>query len=760
MKRNWIVIAIMLFVALAPLAVSAEDEKKSDEEETQVAASSASDEASSKAKVLEYKLLDRVTISGSPSRTKEIPGSVQQVTLTQLQHENQAFDDIHRVMFRLPGVNVTEEDGYGLRPNIGMRATGTDRSANITLMEDGILAAPAPYAAPAAYYFPVTGRMQGVEVRKGSSQIKYGPRTNGGALNLLSTSVPNNLAVRANVAGGSQSTRKAYVSYGDQWKTLGWMLETYQIATDGFKQLDTGGNTGFEVSDYVGKVRYSTGIDANTYQEIVFKAGYKEEASNETYLGLTDEDFAANPYRRYAGSQKDVMNNDHRLYQLRHFAVPADHMDITTTVYRTEFWRNWYKLDKVNGSSIADVLDDPESYSTEYAYLTGDSASDNDALRVKANNRDYYTMGIESIMGLDFKFAGAHDVEIGIRAHVDEEDRHQWSDGYRMELGGAMVRTTAGTPGFSGGGDNRVNEARAIAGFLQDHIRAGRFIVSPGVRVESIRTERKQYATGDPDRKGDPVTTNNSTDVVLPGIGVNFRVTRALSVFAGTHRGFAPPGPGSPDEVQPELSVNFETGFRLGTRVFSANALAFFNDYSNMIGKDTFSSGGDGSGDQFNAGAVNAWGVEAGASLDPGVGSTRFPMNMSYTYAVAEFQSSFLSGYGPWGAVEKGDHVPYIPEHQLSGSIAIERPKWRLGTFANYTSEMRTEAGQGPIPPSQSTDARLLIDGSAEYNIVRGTTAFLSVQNITDEAYIVARRPSGVRPGLPRTIIAGLRFGL
>ena len=35
---------------------------------------------------------------------------------------------------------------------------------------------------------------------------------------------------------------------------------------------------------------------------------------------------------------------------------------------------------------------------------------------------------------------------------------------------------------------------------------------------------------------------------------------------------------------------------------------------------------------------------------------------------------------------------------------------------------------------------------------------YLGVQNLTDNATIVARRPAGVRPGLPRTFVAGIWF--
>ena len=39
--------------------------------------------------------------------------------------------DIHQVLARVPGVYVRGEDGFGLRPNIGLRGANSDRSAKV-----------------------------------------------------------------------------------------------------------------------------------------------------------------------------------------------------------------------------------------------------------------------------------------------------------------------------------------------------------------------------------------------------------------------------------------------------------------------------------------------------------------------------------------------------------------------------------------------------------------------------------------------------
>jgi len=311
-------------------------------------------------KVLKGLTIESTSITGGEGELFKIPGSAHVITPGEL--EKFSYNDVMQILRNVPGVNLQEEDGFGLRPNIGLRGTGVERSSKSTVMEDGVLIAPAPYVAPAAYYFPTSGRMEGVEVRKGSSQIQYGPYTTGGALNLLSTSIPHDFMARLHVFGGSYGSRNMHAFAGDASEKLGFLVETYQAASDGFKQLDNTGETGFKTEDYLFKFRFNSKEEADIYQALTVSAGVYKETSFETYLGITDDDFYKTPLRRYFGSQNDIMNADQKKIFLTHLIKPSKNLSFNTTLYGTSFSRNWYKLDKVRSSDassyvgISDIL--------------------------------------------------------------------------------------------------------------------------------------------------------------------------------------------------------------------------------------------------------------------------------------------------------------------------------------------------------------------------------------------------------------------
>lgn len=703
-------------------------------------------------------VVSRETLTGGSKYLPDIPGSAHYLSLKVLNEFN--YSDVNRILRNVPGVNLQEEDGFGLRPNIGMRGTGVERSSKITLMEDGVLAAPAPYSSPAAYYFPTVGRMQGIEVRKGSSQIKYGPYTTGGAINFISTQIPSDLSARINLLGGNFGRRIAQASIGQSFEYGGFVLETYQQTATGFKELDNGGPTGFTNEDYLAKFRINTPSSAKVYQALTFKIGQATSDADETYLGLTQGDFDSSPYRRYSSSQVDNITTKHNQYSLKYNIIPTRFMDVSVTAYRNQFSRNWYKLDAVKYGttakvSIANLLDDPITYGDAYNIVTGQTSPNTDALYVKANNRSYYSRGIQMVTGFNFKTAEIdHDIEIGFRYHQDEEDRYQWQDIYAME-NGVMKLTTAGTPGTE---SNRISTAKASAAYLQYNLTYGKFSALPGVRFESIELTQLDYKTADPQRTGANLTTkDNRVGVWIPGLGINYSVTKNLNTFAGIHKGFAPPGFDKDDK--PEESTNYELGARLVNSRLNAQAVFFYNNYSNLLGSDLAASGGGGTGDLFNAGKATVAGTELEIQYTfiSGSKSIGIPVSLAYTYTDGKFGSSFDPDTEDWNNVVKGDQIPYLAANQLTLNAGMQHRLFDINVSSKFVGVMRTTPGQGEIPPSEKLNGNFIVDLSTNIRLNKFLTAYGSVSNIMNEVYAVARRPAGLRPGMPRSFTIGIK---
>ncbi|HVR44900.1 MAG TPA: TonB-dependent receptor [Thermoanaerobaculia bacterium] len=699
---------------------------------------------------------ENLMVIGGPAEVDEIPGSADYLDAETL--ETHDYADIHRILRQVPGVTVIEEEGYGLRPNIGMRGSGTERSSKITLLEDGVLIAPAPYAAPAAYYFPTAGRMESIEVRKGSSSIIQGPFTTGGALNLISTSIPYTFGGRVEAEAGTDATWRLHAAAGGTEGRFGWLVETYQLRSDGFKRLDGGGETGFELADYMAKLRFGTDPSAAVQQALELKLGRTEQFGDETYLGLTEADFRADPYRRYRASAADSIDTEHDQIQLRHFIAPAAWWDVTSTVYRNDFFRNWHKLGSVGGVGIASILDDPERYAALLAVVRGEADAADGSLLVRNNRRDYYGRGIQSVIAMRGSWLGAeHSVEIGGRWHEDAEDRFQEDERWSM-LGGSLSFVDSLAPGSNA---NRVSSADAVAMYVQDQIVFGRWWLTPGVRFETIDFTRRDFGGNDPDRTGANLSVrSNGVDAWIPGLGAGFRASDALSLFAGIHKGFAPPGPGASRETEPERSINYEAGFRFNRPGIRSQVVAFFSDYDNLLGRDTLSSGGTGEGDLFNGGAVNLWGLEASAERDLAgmLGtSASVPFRVAYTHTRGEFRSAFETSFADWApSVERGDELPYLPENQVTTTLGWVVPRASAFLTAAYQSGMRTVAGRGPV--EGGAESAMVLDATAKYGLMPRLDLVFQGRNLLDETYIAARRPAGLRPGLPRTFGIGLEW--
>jgi Fe(3+) dicitrate transport protein len=682
---------------------------------------------------------------------KTPPGAHAELTKEQLERDE--HDDLHKVLRGIAGVYLRDEDGYGLRPNIGMRGAAADRSAKITLMEDGVLIAPAPYTAPAAYYTPLVTRMSRVEVTKGPGAIKFGPNTVGGAVDMIGEPFPGERMGYVDIAGGSDLYGKLHARAAERRERWGVMAEYVKLRTDGFKDIDGGGPSGFDKNDVQVTARYNSAPSASTYHVLELRGGYGDETSHETYTGLTEADFDANPQRRYVASQRDEMNWKHWRMRATHRVDIGTHARVETVAYRHKFHRAWGKVDGFVGQrDFYGLLAKPQAGANAvyYEILTGqaDSTSLEEQLILGTNDRTFTSQGVQSVLATEQSTGPLrHHVDAGVRIHFDRADRKRYEDSYDM-LGGSLVRTVRPRETVL---DSRA-ETIALAAFAGDKVIWKRLEVTGGLRVELIDYRFLDHLTMKK-HEGDYA-------VFIPGIGAEYHVTDRLSALAGVHRGFVPVAPSADAGVKPESSINYEAGARWRDQDVAVDVIGFASDYSNLKGSCTLAAGcvEAQEGMEFNGGAVLTYGLEAQVGGEvPVARRIAVPVAAAYTLTQSRFRHGFSSEFAGWGDVKEGDELPYLPAHQLSVSAGVKLPRYEAGATARYQSATRDVAGQGEIPDEARLAALVTIDLALHARLHELAELYATCSNLLDEQVIISRRPYGARPNPPRMFAVGYK---
>lgn len=699
---------------------------------------------------------------------RETGGAVQRLDEELLERFD--YDNPDAVLQQVPGAYVRQEDGYGLRPNIGLRGVSSERSSRITLLEDGVLFGPAPYAAPAAYYFPLMTRMVGVDAFMGAATIPYGPMTVGGALNLRSRDIPREPSGGLDLALGTTWYGRLHSHFGASNEWGGILAEGVYLRSDGFKHLQNqpGGTsqTGFDRGELLLRGEVRGALSDDVYQRLELRVGLAAEASNETYLGLTDQDFREDPWLRYTASQLDRMEWWRTQVQLRHTLEMGDEFELRTIAYRHDLDRSWNKVNGVGGiagqraTSLFDVLNNPRgSNEVLVRILRGEedgglSHLDDDFVLIGTNARRFGVTGIQSDGAGQVETGPlTHRVRAGVRLHHDAVERHHTEDAYSM-IDGQLLRATEESYITA----DTWAEALAFSAYAAYSLTLWDAVtLTPGVRTELIWTRFE-------DRLTDGASAAFRA-AVLPGGSIEWRAMDELTLFAGVMRGFAPVAPGQAANVQPEDSVNYEVGLRL-THPESRTGgqlSAFVNDYSNFLQQCSFSAGcaNEDVDTMANAGSVLVAGLDARLSSDIRVGDVTIPLRGAYTFTWTELQEAIRSSPNPaFANGQPGDRLPYIPMHQVSAQAGLELRDFGVNVSGSFVSEMWEAVGRGDDATVPRTDPYFLLDAIAYLRIFDHMRLYVRGENLTYTRAIVSRHPFGARPTRPFQLQVGVRVDI
>ncbi len=677
----------------------------------------------------------RIDVIGAEQNLPLLGGSASTITAEELR-DSKVFT-INEALRRVPGINVRDEEGFGLRPNIGIRGLNPTRATKVTLLEDGIPLAYAPYGDNASYYHPAIDRFDSIEVLKGANALQFGPQTIGGVINYITPNPPREFGGHIQGSLGNRDYRNGKIRIGG----AGFLLDYTRKEGDGARR-----NQHHEIDDlnlkWVGQL--------SDRQALTLRANYYQEDSQLTYSGLTLAEFR-NFGPRYNPFKNDTFNTERFGLSATHEIEISSGVLLTTNLYYSYFTRDWVRqssnsTDGMHAGCNAIVTIDGVSASFTAHRLAGRGVDPSTQFNCSQGRlRDYNTYGVEPRLLVANRFG---EFQMGVKAHFEEQDRVQLN---------ANAPTFAAATNLARVEDNQ-RKVDAYSGFLAQRFDLGSVTVTPIVRYESIDSRRTNLLANS--APGSAKVTETS-----PGIGATWNPTADWTVFTSLYEGFAPPrvedligGSGTVTDVRPERSTNFELGLRGRPLADTAVQLAYFrNDFKNLVAVGSIAGGST----PLSEGKALFEGVELSGRAELGGG---FFGRLAYTWLpTAEQDSPFVSVANPLdtrGA--SGNRLPYAPRHTATAAVGYRTGGFRSEVEVQHVGDQFSDFDQTRTPSANGQtgliDSYSIVNATASYQLApKGATLFVTAKNLFDRDYIVDRT-RGILVGMPRLVHVGLRY--
>ncbi|PKO26150.1 MAG: TonB-dependent receptor [Betaproteobacteria bacterium HGW-Betaproteobacteria-8] len=704
-----------------------------------------------------------------PSNLEAVPGSFAIVDEKALE-ERQPFS-MQEALNSVPGVNVVGENSFGLGVNIGVRGMDPRRTARTLLLEDGMPLFLAPYGDPAAHYTTPLELLERIEVVKGSGQVLYGPQTVGGMINFVTKPVPTNgFAGSVTAKAGNNDYYGGHVNIGYGDERGGIMIDALQNKGDGIRD-----NHDFDQRDITIKGQ----LNLSDRHTLIAKVGYYEEDSHVSETGLSEREYAEDKYQAPTG-KNDKFEQERKMAQIQHIFQIDERMKLSTQAYYVDTERKSFR--QINGPGGFD--DEAPEETTPYSRIDrcdnfGGAGANNGLVPLTEADsaacggrwrpREYTYWGIEPRLDFSHNLFGIeNDAVIGFRYHTEDIDRKQ--------IRGADTRFQSYS--FAKGQPSREHiktDVDAYSYYVQNTFHVGNWALTPGVRVEDykIKTDIVRAET-EPQNNPESKKTNNQTEV-LPGLGVAWNGIDNTTIFAGVHKGFAPPRPDRDlqvgacadcaivDKTKAEESTNWELGVRSNYfKGIAFESTLFHTDFDDIVIKSV-------AGSFENGGKSQMSGIEFAGRVDFGTiynTSHNFYISGSYTNLfTAKFKKD---GEDVESGIYSGDRLPYAPRHLASINFGYENASGlhaRIGW--DHVSRQKADAFTRAIDAEEALQYSGLVGDIPSYTLLnasasykpQGTNAtiFISGSNLADKEYL-ASRVDGMVAGRGRQVFGGVSY--
>lgn len=679
-----------------------------------------------------------------------LPGSASRIMTTEI--KNLQVLSANEVFRKVAGVHVVDEEGAGMRINIGIRGLDPDRSRGVLVLEDGIPVALNPYGEPEMYYSPVIDRMSGVEVLKGSGQIIYGPQTIGGVVNYITANPTQNESGKLKLMIGSGGLTNALLSYSNTYKNTGI------TSTLLHKKANQLGYASFGITDFSSKIVMKTGLKSS----LMAKIGVYNELSNSTYIGLTQSMYDKGDDDFVLMAPDDQLSIKRLSASISHVYEKSAAFKINTSVYGYSISRDWQRQD----------FSSSKTTSNKTGVIWGDTSIAGSAIYMRNQNahrnRSFEVLGAESKLTYKYTLKSIkNELQSGVR-YLYERAYEQRINGKKADaLSGDLV-------------EDEIRTGLAFSAYAQNQSAISKKLsLTLGLRLEQYNYQRQILRnTFTINSVAKVLDTNliseNSILNLIPGIGANYIINRNFSIFTGVHKGYAPPrikdaisNSGEVYQLNAEESWNYELGLRGKLNSFLTYELCAYRlDFSNQIIPVSESSGGTGAG-LVNGGATLNQGFEGAFKWHISQWlktSTKIALTGNFTFTDARFNDDRFISSGSNKVNVKNNYTPYAPKYFHNAGLNIEHPKgFGCNLNANFVGEQFTDALNTITPSADGRNGLIkaykVMDAGVYARFLKDKLyANFTVKNILNERYITSKRPQGIRVGLPRYFTFSIQY--
>ena len=600
-----------------------------------------------------------------------------------------------------------------------------------------------------------------IEVIKGPGASVYGADATGGVINIITRkgSASENKGT-IDLATGSWSKHVYNISYsGSAGEDKSWhyfVSATRQMSGDSkYKDGITGGNYDYVGTNYKEEnVNVRIDKDFNDKQNLKIwynhqngKDGYPITARDYRYWNQADWD------RMIIGTQNGLFGDDVNPGYRNVFSLDAlcgsynanrnNDIDIT------------YTFDKDNGmESFVRVYQQKHVYWGRDMYIdwaTGEGFPGNpnfnkffSKFNLDGSPTQFHhekNRGVELQYG---KSVGVNDLLMSVTYDKSNYDKKALSRSTKLW-------ETSGT------------ERTSVLGYIQDKIHINdKWDVTPALRYSHYSS----YTTNLKDRKGNLLAYNDKGDdtTITPAINTQYAFDDTMSAYAGWTKVYRPiKGESLATDTPNGGKLEDEKGnvWTLGLRkdIDEKTSVAVHYDWTDMSNAVTQYSIWDKSKNDFVTKSVNAkenkqsFNITAEHQFDD-----KWSLGLAYTHLKDKWKAKDGMQFDPDLSLNDTSNVNAMinrlrPANHYTANLAYENGPWYTGLLVNWYTGMDTTGF--------TSNRALVLDWNVNYEINKDLTTYVSITNLTNEAYendYYAYNGIGARPQPGRCIMVGMKY--